>query len=680
MSRLHPLDHGIAPAIAAARRWLLAGFVVALPVVARAETSAPVDLTQVRLEDLMNMEVTSVSRHGQRLFQTASAITVLDAETIRRSGATCVPEVLRLVPGLDVQRISANMWAISARGFAKRLADKMLVLVDGRSVYTPSFSGTYWDAQDLPLDNVERIEVIRGPGATAWGANAVNGVINVITRHARDTHGLFVGAEAGNRDRALGSVRWGGSPRSGMDVRAWVRGTRRDGFDRSGGGRANDAWSSTHGGFRLDWQLREGRTLLAESELRQARTGGTTVVSSLDPPAMTLADFRTGIHNGHALVRWEERWSGRSDLTVQAWFDRESRDDRIYLEDVRTTDLEARWHAVRGAHEIVAGAGARSIQDRSRNTADVQMFPEREDQWVWSGFVQDEVTLVPSRVRFTLGAKVERHEATGAEVQPNVRALWTPDDRSSVWAAWSRAVRTPSRLELAVRRLWDVRPGAPPIALKVLGSPTIGSERLDAWEVGYRLSPVTGLSVDATAYVMEYTGLRSFLPGTPTLVPGPPTYLEVLSLPANGVDGRCRGLELSGVWTPAGALHLRGGATWSTLETTARMPQLSDDATAGCEGSVPRVRVFAMASASLPRGFDVDVTAFAVERLPYQHVPAYGRLDAGLGWSPSPAWQFSVLGQNLTAARHLESRLAEDLVVSSEIPRSFLARVSTRIH
>jgi len=403
------------------------------------------DFTELPLEALMEITVSSVAKKEQRLADSAAAIFVITQEDIRRSGVTTIADALRMVPGLEVARIDANKWAISSRGFNSRFAGQMLVLFDGRVVYTPLFSGVFWDRQDTVLEDVERIEMIRGPGAALWGANAVNGVINIITKRADETLGGQVSAGSGTEERAFGSIRYGFELNHQNQMRLYLKHSDRDNLRQTNGSNGNDAWHMTQGGFRLDSELTSQDSLTVQGDLYDGRLGET--YSNMLPDYRTI-DSVTSVFGANILSRWKRSLADSADLSLQIYYDRSQQKMQVIEEKRDTIDLDFQHRFPVGAtHEITWGLGYRYSHDSINNSTYVMLTPTSQDTNLFSSFVQDDITLIPDKLHLILGSKFEHNDYTGFEIQPTARLLWTPNRQNSVWLSVSRAVRTPSRGE-----------------------------------------------------------------------------------------------------------------------------------------------------------------------------------------------------------------------------------------
>ncbi len=449
------------------RRLFLLGFLgtfLAATMWAQTSQNLP-DVTAISLEDLMNLQVTSVSKRAQKLADAAAAIFVITQDDIRRSGAASIPEALRMVPGLEVARIDENKWAIGSRGFNGRFDNKLLVLIDGRSVYTPLFSGVYWNVQDVMLEDVDRIEVIRGPGATLWGANAVDGVINIITKSAKLTQGALVTAEGGNEEETAESARYGGKAGDNVYYRAYAKYSDWEPSVDATGANGSDGWHTIRGGFRVDSNPSKADSLTVQGDLYRTNYGETLTIPTLTAPYSTTFPNDGNYSGGNILGHWNHAFS-RSSTSLQMYFDNTNTVDNSLFRDhegVYDIDFQHDLH-VGESQEFVWGLGYRSIQDSNVSSFTVSLQPNHSWLNQFSGFVQDEVSLFDRRLRVTLGSKFEHNDFTGFEVEPNIRFVGVISKNQSVWAAISRAVRTPALTEEGLRLDEAVvPPGTPPI-------------------------------------------------------------------------------------------------------------------------------------------------------------------------------------------------------------------------
>ncbi len=404
-------------------------------------------LKQLSLEQLMNIEVTSVAKKEQKVGETAAAIFVITQEEIRRSGVTSIPEALRLAPGVTVSRIDGNSWAIGVRGFGSGLSRSVLVLIDGRSVYTPLFAGVYWDVQDTLLEDIDRIEVIRGPGGTIWGANAVNGVINIITKSATETQGLLATAGGGSEEKGFGSLRYGGKIGEDFSYRVHGKGFRRDGQFTPHLSDVDD-WQMGQGGFRTDWSLSERDKLTFQGDIYKGYSGLRTQVSSFSAPFSTIVERDTDLSGMNLLGRWNRTLSETSNLALQIYYDRTFRREPTFQEERNTVDFDFQHRfKIAGRQELIWGLGYRFTKGDTESVPTLVISPRNRADNLFSAFLQDEIVLVEDLLRLTVGSKFEHNDYTGFEFQPSGRLLWTPAARHVLWASFSRAVRTPSRVD-----------------------------------------------------------------------------------------------------------------------------------------------------------------------------------------------------------------------------------------
>jgi iron complex outermembrane recepter protein len=601
------------------------------------------DLKKLSLEELMDLEVSLVTRTPEKLSESASAAQVVSGEDIRRSGATSIPEALRLAPNLHVAQANSSQWAISARGFNQPglLANKLLVMIDGRTVYTPLFAGVFWDVQSTLLEDIDRIEVVSGPGGTLWGGNAVNGVINVVSKSAEETQGLYVSGAVGTFLQDFGGVRYGGS--AGTNVFYRVYGQR---FDRNStvlrnGNEATNAWDFTQGGFRMDWLPAQGDRVTLQGDAY----AGTEETPTAD----------TTVDGQNVLARWTHTFPNQSDFTLQTYFDRTWR--RIpgtFSEDLKTYDIDAQHRFGLGERQSITwGAGYRIQDDSVDNSPALAFFPPDDTFDVVSGFVQDEVSIVPDQLKLTIGTKLEHNDFSGFEIQPSVRLAWIPNAHHTLWGAISRAVRTPSRIDQDF-----FVPGTPPFL--VAGGTNFTSEKVIAYEIGYRVRPTQKLSLSLATFFNQYDDLRSAETNGTSLVVG------------NGLESQSWGAEFSGEFRATEWWRMRGGYTYFDKNVWEK-PGHNDVNLTRAEGNDPRHQFMVQSMMSFPHGIEFDLTGRFVDDLPSPHVPSYFTLDVRAAWRPTPHVEFSVVGQNLVDSRHPEFVTSG---TRQEIPRSVYGKVT----
>ena len=645
----------------------------------------PEDLTTLSLEDLMNIEVTSASKKAQKLSETASAVFVISQEDIQRSGATTIPEALRMVPGVQVARIDANKWAVSARGFNSRWSNKLLVLMDGRSIYTPSFSGVFWNAQDTLLEDIDRIEVIRGPGAALWGANAVNGVINIITKNAADTRGGLLTAGGGSEERGFGGARYGGSLGEDTDYRIYAKYFNRDDSETVSGDGANDDWQAWRSGFRVDSRFADADTFTVQGDVYDGDAGGTYGQAFLTPPYSAYAEADIDMRGFNLIGRWQHIFSGGADVTLQAYYDRYEREESLSGDAFKLTydtvdiDFQNRFE-LGERQEILWGAGYRFIQDKADNVFSISLDPDNRDLDVFNIFLQDEITLIPDRLRLTLGAKLEKNDYTDFEFQPNLRLMWTPSSAQSVWAAVSRAVRTPSRIENDVRLNTAVvsrGPFAPPLEIALFGNRDLDAEKLTAYELGYRFQPINELSFDIAVFYNDYDDLIGVTVGAPFLELSPAPLHEVLPLMAsNNQEGETYGFELAADWQPTAWWSLKAAYTYLQLSIEEDAIGFAEYSKETIEGSSPEHQVSLRSAMRLTDQVGLDVWLRYVDDLPAFDIDRYVTADMRLSWTPLKNVELAVVGQNLLDDQHPE--FVQEGILPTEVERSAYAKVTWR--
>jgi iron complex outermembrane recepter protein len=673
--------------MARAGRMVLAGTLAVCPL-ANASAAGPQsvpDVTSMSLEDLMNMQVTSVSKRTQKVADAAAAVFVITQEDIRRSGATSIPDALRMVPGLEVAQIDQNKWAIGSRGFNGRFDNKLLVLIDGRSVYTPLFSGVYWNVQDVVLEDVDRIEVIRGPGATLWGANAVDGVINIITKSAKATQGGLVSAGAGSQEATAETVRFGAKVKDSTYYR--VYGKYYDWYPSidTAGATASDGWHALRGGFRVDSNVTTRDSVTVQGDLYHDNFGETLTVPSLTSPNFWSTYPNNGRESGGDLLgRWNHSFS-RSSTSLQMYYDRTNiADPTVFGDQESVYDIDFQHDIHLGeSQELVWGLGYRSIRDSNGSSFTVALLPDHSNLNQYSAFVQDEVSLLDNRMHVTVGSKFEHNPFTGFEFEPNVRVLGTLTNKQSVWAAVSRAVRTPALTEEGLQLNEAViPPGVPPlnsplpVVEAIFGSRQFGSEDLLAYEVGYRVQATGSFSLDLAAFYNNYTNLRSAEPGAPILVGSPvPSYVVLPFVASNKMSGGTYGIEPFAEWKILPRWKLMG--SYSFLRMNIHKNANSLDPTPDLpNGSSPRHQYYLRSSLDLPKHFEQDLMLRYVDKLPGLNIPSYYSLDLHIGWKPVSQVQLSFGAQDLLNSQHLEFIPEFINTLPTQVRRTFFGSIA----
>ncbi len=600
----------------------------------------PDDLSDLSLEDLMNIEVTSVSKQPQKLSDSAAAIFVITQDDIRRSGVTSIPEALRLAPGVHVAHIDSNKWSISIRGFNSRFSNKLLVLMDGRSVYTPLYSGVYWDIQDTMLEDIERIEVIRGPGATLWGANAVNGVINIISRNSADTQGTMFSAGTGSREKLFGSGRFGGTIGTDTSYRIYGKYFDRDKFTADNHD-ADDGWNSLRGGFRLDSRLADADYLTVQGDIYDNESDQTMSVSMFQPPYRKIFAETTDQSGGNLLLRWRREFSETAGLEAQAYYDRTERNEYALHQKINIYDFDLQHHfQVKTSQEIIWGMGYRFYRDdlRGSQTISFSNTNHRNDD-LFNAFIQDDIAVVPQQLHLIIGSKLEHNAYTGYEIQPNGRLLWTPSKDHACWAAVSRAVRTPSRVEhdSVVQIVIPPQGRMPgPMIMEMKGSDNYDSEKLVAYELGYRFLGIDNLSIDIAAYYNDYDDLQTF----------ETTNMTEIAI-KNLMDGAAYGFEAAIDWQPLDWWRLQAAYAYENVSLELNGNSTDYTTLESAEKNVPHNLASLRSSIDLPADMELDIWCRYVDALRGQRIDSYINMDVRLAWQAKAGLEVSLVGQNL---------------------------------
>ncbi len=642
--------------------------------IASAASGAPADLTAVPFAELMNYQITSVSKQREDLSSAAAAVSVITQEDIRRSGMTSIPELLRLVPGVQVARISGNGWAISARGFNGTFAGNLLVLIDGRSVYTPLFSGVYWDVQDTLVEDIDRIEVIRGPGATLWGANAVNGVINIVTKSASETQGTLATMGVGDVERGFAGARHGGRLGERAHYRVYLKYLERDEFEASGGFAAHDATEDFRGGWRLDWDIDESDTLTFQGDVYSGERDGTFFDSTAPPllPAPIVVEDTAEVSGGNLLLRWSHEISEASDLSLQFYYDRTERESVSLGEDRDTWDLDFQHRfPLLDEGNVLWGLSYRRTEDDITNGNVVSFAPMKRSDDLIGGFLQAQLPLFDDRLVLTAGSKIERNDYSGWEIQPSGRLSWSPLEGHTFWGAVSRAVRSPSRF-FDDAKLRIVIPAAGfPLIFEQVGNRALEAEELLAYEVGYRLHVERTFSLDIALFSNHY---EDQIAQAPLLAP-PPPGVALQTQYINGEEAHSYGLELSSRWQVLERWRL--DLSYSFIDIDRHLAVSGVGAPlATTDRKTPSHQAVLRSQLELPLDLELDTTLFYTSTINSLDVPGYLRVDLRLGWEPFEGVELSLTAENLFDKDHLEWIGAE--APSTRVPRSVHARATVR--
>lgn len=649
------------------------------------QAAEAVDNFELSPEQLFDATVISASKTSEKLMDAPAAVYVLSNEDIMRSGATSIPEALRLVPGVQVARVNANSWAIGIRGFNGTLDNKLLVLIDGRTVYDPLFSGVYWDIQDTMLEDIDRIEVIRGPGAALWGANAVNGVINIITKKAADTQGNLASATVGTQD-GIAEERYGGKLGDNGYYRAYAKYLTRDDEQTLSGTDAHDAQEENRGGFRADWNgtgdAKDDFTL--QGDAYSSGASQFRITSAFAAPYSPLALEDLDAHGGNVLGRWNRTLSDDSKFTLQSYADYTYRDQLLLKDQRETFDVDAQYELPSlGSHKIILGGGYRYSNDTLTGTPLLTFTNIGEQTQLFSSFIQDKITLEPKTWFLTLGSKFEHNDYTGFEVEPDARLQWSPDEKDMVWTSVSRAVRTPSRLEEDLHIIQGTGPfGMTGIlaSIDTIPNPALESEQVIAYELGYRRQWTPKVSSDIATFYNAYHGLSTYnLAAKSIFIEGfDPTRAEEPLIPQGTAWAETYGVETSVNWRALDTLNV--SASHSLLEMAVH------DLTSGAaseqeiEKQSPKYQANLRVSWDITPKVSYDTTLYYVSALSDYLVESHTRLDMRLGWRIIDGLEFDLVGQDLLDPHTHEFLLPATTpsVVPSEINRSVYGKLTWR--
>lgn len=655
------------------RTCLLCSALILASAPAFAENGGLDDLGEMSLESLGEI-VTSVSKKPEDSFRSAAAIHVVTNEDIKLSGATHIAEALRMVPGMDVARIDSSNWAISSRGFnGSVFANKLLVLVDGRTIYTPLLSGVYWDIQNLPLEDVERIEVIRGPGASLWGANAVNGIINIITKDSADTQGVYASTLFGNEDRNITDLRYGGKLSEKAYFRTYAKYENRDSTETTTGADGGNRWFNGKAGFRSDWTPSEARKVTVQGDVYDSNIHLDLFLPSFtDPTGMEYRRDQIDSRGFNLLGRWEEKHREGLQSAFQAYVDYQSPTYSALEQDIYTFDFDYQtaWEA-NARNDVMWGVAARAIKNDLNGSFDLAVLNDIDSQTIFSAFLQDQIALLPKELYLTLGSKVEKNSLIGYEIEPSARIAWYPDDSQTLWASVSHAVRAPGILEHSSSV--NVLTLAPGVIAQQQYNTNFNSEDLIAYELGHRIKPLANLSFDSTVFMNDYKNLATFEPGLPVPAAGGafvPFQINNLG------SGRAYGFETSATWDVTSRWDLMANYSYLNLVLEQDAASL-DPIFLDQEGNAPHHQFMLRSQLFLPRDVRLVNTGYYVDELPSSGVDDYFRFDTQIIWKATEGMEFSLVGQNLLDGEHSEFGAPLN-GMANEIPRAFYGRITLR--
>jgi iron complex outermembrane recepter protein len=675
----------------------------------RATKSAEIDPDELFKKDLaeimqFNIKVSSPSKKPEKLSDAAASIFVITDEDIRRSGVTSIPEALRLSPGVEVARQDSHTWAISSRGFNDEFANQLLVLIDGRSVYTPLFAGVYWDVQDLMLEDIQRIEVIRGPGATLWGANAVNGVINITTKSAKDTQGVLLSGGGGTEEVGFGA-RYGAELHKDGYLRVYGKWFNRDESVVPNDGEANDAWTMYRGGFRYDYLPEKNpNAFTLQGDIYSGTLDQRVTEAMLPPTYVRQNDDDVDVSGADILGKWVHTFSAFSELALKVYYDRTWRDRVVFAETRNTFDIDLQHRMKIGdRNDVVWGLGYNMTSDDLGNTFMVSFDPAKRTTHLYSGFVQDEISIIEDKLRLTLGTKLEHNDYTGWEVQPSARLSFNVTTNQTLWLSASRAISTPSRAENNIRINRGVFPPTHPqnpvpgadTVISLLGSESMESKELIGFELGYRVQPLERFNVDIATFYNIYDKQRS-ISGPSGAGPGgtdPNPYPGTVTLPfsiGNNIDGETYGFEVASNFKATDWWRIR--ANYSFLKVNLHLDNGANDPVVleGAEHDSPvhQIGIRTMMDLHTALGIkdsyaiELDGGMRYVDSLSNRGVPSYIVGDVRLGWRSKPVngvshWEVSITGQNLFDT-HKEFAPSYIPTQVTEVETSVFAKVTFR--
>jgi iron complex outermembrane receptor protein len=611
-------------------------------------------LARLSIEELMDISVTSVSKKRESLGGAAAAVAVVTGEDIKRSGATTIPDALRLVPGLHVARVNSSATAVSVRGFSSVNSEKALVLSDTRSIYTPLFSGVFWDVQDYLLEDLDQIEVIRGPGATLWGSNAVNGVINITTKPAQQTHGTYFEALAGTEERSGVSARYGAETAAGVHYRVFGKYIERD--DTFAALANDDNWRLGHLGFRADWDASERDVFTVQGDWYDATIGQLAPSIQVGTRVGPQGPLRADLSGGNLLGRWQRKLSADSDLQLRVYYDRTRRDDPSFRDVLDTSDIDVQYRLRLARNELVMGFNYRYTSNDNSPGVIFRLQPQSSNDELISAFIQDEIELTDA-LHLTIGTKLEENDFSGFELQPSVRFSWDVSEVQTLWTAVSRAARTPTRLERDIAVHANVPASNAAALVQLAGNEDFDAEELTAYEAGYRWQVTSALGLDVAAFYNVYDALASLEQGQSFVRSDGQLTVPIINRNLN--EAISRGLEVLINYTPLRTWRL--SATYSFIDLDFDRGGADLNNGRFLEGATPRHQVGLRSILDVGSSLQLDAQlrrSSSIRRLPLipdgTGIDGYTELDVHVAWRARPNLQISVVGQNLLDDHHVE--------------------------
>ena len=640
------------------------------------------DISEISLQELGNLQVSLVSKKKEKLTRAAAAIFVITNDDIRRSGVTSIAEALKLVPGMQVARIDANKWAVTSRGFNGRFSNKLLVLIDGRSVYINLFAGVFWDMQDIILEDVDRIEVIRGPGATLWGANAVNGIINIVTKHAAKTQGGFITAGAGTEEKMFGALRYGTTLGQNMYFRMFSKYTLRDDFIHLNGEKASDGWDIYQLGVRADWDRSPSHSMSLHAVAFHGTCSHTLETVLFQPPYSEIWDHKGDMGGWYALFNSQYIFKNASVLNFKCYGDYQERDEGTIIGKFGSYDVELNYLFDIGHHnQIICGAEYRLLKDQFENTVYMIVNPPERNQHLFSTFLQDDILIKRNRLKLTIGSKFEHHYFTGFEYQPNIRFLWTPNQKHTIWTTVSRAVRTPATFEREDRSYYNAHIISfevlkLPILLRYQGNRDFRSETLLAYEAGYRYCPSPSCLIDATLFLNQYDHL--FAGKTGSLIPVIETENEYLVMPLitdNQIYGNMYGAEIFVDKHLTSRWRIQTAYSIIKAQMNLQPGAVDSNQVENLEKDNPLHQFSLRSSLNLPWNIELDINYRYIDELADMGIPDYSTLDIRLGWRPRKSLEMSVVGHNLLYDSFMEFVPELNYTLHTKVQRGVYCKV-----
>jgi iron complex outermembrane recepter protein len=651
------------------------------------QTTSPSALKQLSLEELSEIDVTTPSKEPVPAMRTPAAIYVITGEDIRRASVTTIPDALRLAPGVEVAQIDSSKWSVGIRGFGTRLSRDVLVLIDGRTVYTPLFAGTYWEVQDTLLEDIDRIEIIRGPGGTIWGPNAVDGVINIITKSSKDTKGVFASAGGGSVEQGFANFRYGAGNDQGLTWRVYGKAFTR-GPEYHPDGDNFDAWRGGQGGFRMDWTSQHNGSFSFQGDLYKQEDGERVTASTYVPPLNQTLDGYAQLSGGNILFRWTRKLSDTNNYQLQVYYDRTNRyepnlGDRLNTFDV---DFQAR-RKIFTRQQLLYGVEGRASPGHFLEVVSGLVFsPANRTDYLVSSFIEDDITLVDNKLLLTAGSKVLHTNYTGVQAEPSIRLMWTPNARQTFWAAFTRAVRTPSDAEedFYLSSFLATTPNGVEEFARFSANTHFAPEKLNGYEIGYRKLILKNVYIDFAGFFNHYHDLFSqdlagpvFVENTlpfPINTAAPPTHYLLPAEFGNSLYGITTGGEIAPEWRPVEHWRLRGSYSYLNMDLS-RVPGVAlGETPASLEGASPRHQTEAESSFDLGARVKLDLIYRFVSALPAVSARAYSTGDARIGWRAHSHIEFSLVGRNLFQPWHVE--YAGDPGVPVAIRRNVYATIA----